>query len=271
MVGKNQLNLQCCWFIGGAALAICSAVNFSLRSTVDQLYEKLLTVSSPDIRHVSVLSRLDPPQSYLPLQTSLKMKYTLSLISATLLAATAMAQNLKILEDSCAAGAFEAASSSSDRPCQTTDFLCVCTTGKDWYDNYITEYLSNHPGTCTEAQIKSPSKPRSFATRCPASTSRRRRAVPSMRPPPAPLQPARSRTRQSPPTPPRPIRLRTLARRRRRRRMPLRPWTRARRSWDLQASWGWRLQCCRRRWENAPDREQMARWVIGGKQRHGRG
>ncbi|KAK7552137.1 hypothetical protein IWX49DRAFT_166918 [Phyllosticta citricarpa] len=153
MVGKNQLNLQCCWFIGGAALAICSAVNFSLRSTVDQLYEKLLTVSSPDIRHVSVLSRLDPPQSYLPLQTSLKMKYTLSLISATLLAATAMAQNLKILEDSCAAGAFEAASSSSDRPCQTTDFLCVCTTGKDWYDNYITEYLSNHPGTCTEAQI----------------------------------------------------------------------------------------------------------------------
>ncbi|KAK8169668.1 hypothetical protein IWX90DRAFT_414077 [Phyllosticta citrichinensis] len=81
------------------------------------------------------------------------MKYTLSLISVTLLAATAMAQDLKILEDSCASGAFEAASSSSDRPCQTTDFLCVCTTGKDWYDNYITEYLSNHPGTCSEAQI----------------------------------------------------------------------------------------------------------------------
>lgn len=83
------------------------------------------------------------------------MKSTiLSLISTTLMAATAVAQDLKILEDSCASGAFEAASSSSDRPCQTTDFLCVCTTGKDWYDNYITEYLTNHPGTCTEAEIQ---------------------------------------------------------------------------------------------------------------------
>ena len=83
------------------------------------------------------------------------MKSTiLSLISTTLMAATAVAQDLKILEESCSSGAFEAASSSSDRPCQTTDFLCVCTTGKDWYDNYITEYLTNHPGTCTEAEIQ---------------------------------------------------------------------------------------------------------------------
>ncbi|EKG14814.1 hypothetical protein MPH_08089 [Macrophomina phaseolina MS6] len=82
------------------------------------------------------------------------MRSTLStLLLAAIAALPVGAQDISIVASSCAADDFLAAAGAPGNPCEATDYVCQCTTGKQFTQDYLTKALTADPGTCTPQDI----------------------------------------------------------------------------------------------------------------------
>lgn len=80
------------------------------------------------------------------------MRFALS-VSVAALSTFAAAQDISIIASSCAANDFLAAAGAPGNPCKATDYVCQCTTGKQFTQDYLTKALTADPGTCTPDDI----------------------------------------------------------------------------------------------------------------------